>query len=163
SGTTDKPFEALRLQHVVAARFGRLPEEGRRLLEVVSTAGRPIPQRVALEAAAVDVDSGRLLTAMRGARLIRTRGAAPEDAIEAYHDRIRETVVKQMVPDRARRCHARLGAALESWRAAPADMMSLHFELAGQLDKGAHYARLAADNAESALAFDRAAELHRRA
>jgi predicted ATPase len=87
------------LEEVLAARVTALPPEARRLLEVVAVAGGPIARRVALEAAEVGSGAERALHVLCVGGLLWTGGVRDEDAIDTYHDRIRERVLASIGPD----------------------------------------------------------------
>src|SRR5690606_16177348 len=57
--------------------------------------------------------------------------------------------------------HGWLGEALEDWGSDDAEMLAEHFLGAGRPDRAARHALQAAENAERALAFDRAARMLR--
>src|SRR5690606_35978090 len=94
--------------------------------------------------------------------LVRVRGPRPLDAIEPFHDRIREAVYAHQPADRQRELHHALARALEA-AGAPAAQLHAHFEAAGDAERVAHYLVVAAEAARAAFAFGRAAELFRRA
>lgn len=149
------------LDEVIRARVSRLPEAARRLLEVVAVAGQP----VGVEAArlASDLGSGEqiALAILRSGRLIRSRETGEQDYIEAYHDRIRETVLAQLPPGGLKTHHHHLALALESSSRPDPETLAIHFQGAEENDKASDYAAIAAAQATDALAFDRAVRLYR--
>src|SRR5262249_37040295 len=75
-GSADRAFAGVSLEGILSTRVGRLSEEARRLLAVLSVAARPIEQGVcarAAEVAAPDAPFG----ALRAAQLVRSRGLRP--------------------------------------------------------------------------------------
>src|SRR5262249_12078551 len=96
-------------------------------------------------------------------RLIRNTGRVGTDEIETYHDRIRETVVARLEPEVTREHHRRLALALESSSSADPEVVGMHLLGSGQPERAADYFATAAVQAADALAFDRAADLYRRA
>ena len=102
---------------------------------------------------------------LRVARLVRTTTEEREGQVEPYHDRVRETVLARLDPERRRSCHLRLADAMEATGGAAHDPQGLvrHLEGAGQADRAARQAELAAAAALDSLAFDQAAELFRTA
>ncbi len=101
------------LDDVVWARICRLPEEARRLLEVVAISGRPLPQTDACRCVEGLVDGRSALALLRSGRLVRGV-AGSEEQIEIYHDRVRETVVARLDPEAMRGHHRRLALVLEA-------------------------------------------------
>lgn len=139
----------------------RLPDESRRLLEVISVAGHPIRQDDAFRAAELTEDSRNVLDLLRVARLVRTTGTDLHDEAVAFHDRIRETVTAHLSSDRIAECHRWLAASLEAVGTAEPAVLAAHFLGADDLSRAGEYYAIAADRSTEALAFDRAAELYR--
>jgi len=162
AGAGDAPGgrREIALDEVIAARIARLPEEARRLLEVVAVAGRPLAQEIAIRAAQLDGDAAALAV-LRAGRLVRTRGARDDDPIETYHDRVREAVVAGLPPATLRERHRRLAVALETSGSADDETLAVHFREAGEIEQAGEHAAAAAARAAEALAFDRAARLYR--
>ncbi len=151
----------LRLSEALRARIARLDPGARRLLEIVSMAGTPLPQETAAAAAEVDLaELGRRIAVLRAGNLLRTAGARRTDTIEAFHDRVREAAVLGLDDAGRRAAHLRLAVALEASSAADPEALTTHWQGAGDVEKAATYASWAAGLAEGALAFDRAARLH---
>jgi serine/threonine protein kinase len=152
----------VRLDDALWARIQRLEPPARRLLELIAVAGGPVPQSIASHAVAADFDElTRLLATLRVGNLVRTSGAGQEDVIETFHDRIRETVVNRLAEATQRAWHGRLALTLEAAGSTELERLAVHWESAGDLERAAGYALRAADQAATALAFDRAAKLYR--
>jgi len=156
------PSAEVTLDGVIRARLRRLPEDARRLLEVVAVAGRPLPPAIAARA----VDLGGALeraavAALRAAHLVLSRQAGEGEAIEAYHDRIREAAVASLPAARLAECHRRLATALEASGRADPEALTVHLLGAGERERAGEHAAAAAEGAAAALAFDRAVELYR--
>jgi hypothetical protein len=152
------------LDELLEARLSALSAEARALLAVIALAAVPIPQAVALAAAGLPVGDLGLaeLEQLRAARLVRTDGAKGRDAVECYHDRIRDAAARAVDPATRRHLHLSLASALER-DPTHAEALAEHFHEAGDTAQAAHFAALAAERAATTLAFDRAAELYRRA
>lgn len=89
--------QTLELDEVIWTRVSRLPEETRRLLELIAVAGRPIVSAEAYRALAVGAKGQNLLVQLRTRNFIRATEAEDESTIvESYHDRIRESVVNHL-------------------------------------------------------------------
>ncbi len=155
---------ALRLDDALAARVERLEPSARRVLEIACVLGAPTAQETVAQAAALEMgEFARAVALLRTSNLVRTRGARVSDAIEPYHDRVREAVVAHVAPDVMRECHERIGSALEVSKAFDPEVLATHWTGAGQPVRAAKYAVVAAEQAAGALAFDRAARLYEQA
>jgi serine/threonine protein kinase len=152
-----------RLDDALWSRILTLDPAARRLLELIAVAGEPLSQRLAMQAA--DLDVGELVRAtgvLRVASLARTLGARSDDSIECYHDRVREAVVGRLDAERQREHHERLANALEAAVGAAQDPLALvrHLEAAGQAERAAGQAERAGRLAAQALAFERAVAMY---
>ena len=105
----------LKLDEALWARVSRLELPARQLLELVVVAGGPLMQETASAAAAIDFgEFGKRVSLLRVANLVKTTGARRTDAIEPYHDRVREAVLQHLDGKTRKRCHERLALALEA-------------------------------------------------
>ena len=148
------------LPQVMAARLGILGSPARTLLEVVAVAGRPIDARQALTAASLLSGARRAMITLQEERLLRLSAAAG-NAVEVYHDRIRESVLATLAPGALRERHRSLAHTLV--RDADPDPQALyrHFLGAGETAPAADWATEAAARADRAFAFAEAADLYR--
>ena len=146
---------------VISARVAALPTTARRLLELLAVFGPPLNVAIAREAADLRSTELEALTILRARRLIRVRSVERTEQVEPYHDRVRETVLKQLPASAAQAHHRRLAEALEAARHPDPETLAIHFHGAGLSERARHYAILAAAQAGEALAFDRAARLYR--
>ncbi len=160
---TQSPAASIALDDVLWARIRRLPEEARRVLEIVAVSGQPLELESISRCAELVHDERVSLSLLRSARLIRSTARIGTDEIETYHDRIRETVVARLEPEVTREHHRRLALALEASGSADPEVLGVHLLGSGQPERAADYFARAADQAAEALAFDRAAALYRRA
>jgi eukaryotic-like serine/threonine-protein kinase len=159
----DRSRSRLTLDDVVHGRINQLSEDARRVLRVIAVAGRLEEQDLALAAAGAPGDPHRVLAELRAASLIRTRGPRSTDTVELYHDRIRECVVGRLATPILMSVHQSLASTLEGHPGIEPQVLSTHFEGAGNRVKARGYALEAAAVADAALAFDRAAMLYQRA
>jgi serine/threonine protein kinase len=149
------------LDDVLWSRIQELPDEVKRLLEMIAVAGQPTRMDVIYEAAGFAIRDPQILTRLRIDRLIRSSGPNLDSELEAYHDRIRETVVSHLpLPSKVHH-HRALAESLEGKGGADAETLAYHFLEAKVPDKAGGYLELAADKAAESLAFDHAAGLYR--
>ncbi|MEJ7730519.1 MAG: AAA family ATPase [Polyangiaceae bacterium] len=150
---------AVSLEQVLLTRVSRLPDDARRLLETLCIAGGPLPLAVAMRAAGLEITGPASLAALRAVKLARTHARGLGTEIEPFHDRIRETVADNLA-ERARRELAGHLAVELAASGADAETVLEQFLAAGDPERGAAFARTAADKAQESLAFDRAARLY---
>jgi serine/threonine protein kinase len=152
----------LRLQTVLLNRVDGLPDEARRLLEVVALAGKPLRRPVAEQASGIGRgDEGASEQLLRVRHLLRlgTDGAS----LEPYHDRIRDTVTSALPAKDLPDLHRRIAQALMDGGQPDPEDMALHLGAAGDRERAADFAIAAAEKWTAALAFDRAAASYRMA
>ncbi len=155
---------APRLDDVLWARILRLERPQRRVLDVACVIGAPMAQELVAQAAGLDMrDFVRAASLLRTSNLVRTGGARATDAIEPYHDRVREAVFARLTEDERSHCHERIASALEASKAYDPEVLAVHWAGAGQPSKASRYMVVAAEQAALALAFQRAARLYQRA
>lgn len=148
---------------VLYARLERLPPHALRLLELVAVAGRPVSQTVALKAVDLGTDGQPALVLLLSEHLLRTRLVGEDDALEPYHDRIREALVRRLSAQALEAAHQRIATVLLSTADPDPEALALHLFGAGDRATASAYAHRAAIKASASLAFDRAAELYRMA
>jgi eukaryotic-like serine/threonine-protein kinase len=147
------------IDKVVSARIAQLPDEGRRLLEIVAVSGQPLARNVAKKAAEIEADE-QLLQILRSSHLLRSTSVGAYEEIDTYHDRIREAVITSLSSESQKNYHHCLAIALEAVKTLDAERLAKHFQLAGESEKACDYTITAAEQAAEALAFDRAAQLY---
>jgi hypothetical protein len=157
----DAPSEVLDLDRVLWSRIQALPSPAKELLEIIAIAGRPVRNRHWHGASPHAAQDPRALALLRYEHLLRSAGAAPDDEVEPYHDRVRETIVARLDPATRKVHHRRLAISLAG--DGDPETVAAHFAEAGERERaGEHFGR-AAQIAAQALAFDRAASLYERA
>jgi serine/threonine protein kinase len=148
----------VKLDDAIWTRVRDLEPAARTVAEIVAVAGKPLATEVV--AAAANLEPGELArrtATLRAANLVRSGGGRWSEAIEPYHDRVREAVLAQLDPERTRRVHEALAIAYEAGSHKDVETLAAHWHGAGNAARAAHYGELAGDEARSALAFDRAA------
>jgi serine/threonine protein kinase len=151
----------LDLDEVLWTRIQRQPDDAKQLLGVVAVSGRPIRQAAAFQASELGGGGRMALASLRSARLVRRVGETQNDEIEVYHDRIRETVVAHLTPERLRLHHERLAQVLSTSGPVDPEILAGHLRGSGDLSRACEYYSRGADQAAAALAFDHAARLYR--
>jgi eukaryotic-like serine/threonine-protein kinase len=152
------------LELLIRERIASIDVASRGLLEVIMLSGRPLDRRIAVAAAGLRSEASLALATLDRANLvIATADHDGNEAIEPYHDRIRETVTTMLGDDQRRACHRRLAEALEGSDGDHSESLALHWKNAGENARAAAHASRAADRAAQALAFDHAASLYRMA
>jgi eukaryotic-like serine/threonine-protein kinase len=147
---------------VTRGRLDGIASDARTLVELVAVAGGPIEASVALDLAGLGSGGWPLVYRMCNQSLLRegeVRSERPE-TLETYHDRVRETLLAALSPEGLRSRHRQLAEGLRTRPAIDPERLMRHFLGAGDEIQGADYARLAAERASAALAFERAAELY---
>jgi serine/threonine protein kinase len=149
----------MKIDTIVSARIAQLPEDGRRLLEVVAVSGQPLARAIAKQAAELEADE-HILPILRASHLLRSTSSGGYEEIDTYHDRIREAVIANLSPEALIDYHRNLAIAFEDDKSLDPERLAKHYQMAGESDKACDYAIAAADQAAEALAFDRAAHLY---
>jgi len=163
SGRSPEPARGRGLDEVLWGRISRLPPEALRLLEAASVAGRPVPLRLVRDASGVGSLPSLALSALRSGKLLRCSGPGLDDLVEAYHDRVRETVSAHIPADALKGYHGGLAIALEQSGDADPETIAAHYLGAEVPDRAGRYYEQAAEQAARALAFERAEDFYRRA
>ena len=149
------------LERVLDDRLAELPPIAARILELVSIAARPVDLTLLWSSATGGKSEHDVIASLRAARLVRTTTRSGRELVETYHDRVREVLVGRLDASLVRRRHLALALAHETSGVADPEAMAFHFHAAGEEDRGAHYAEIAADRAAGALAFEQAAKLYK--
>jgi serine/threonine protein kinase/tetratricopeptide (TPR) repeat protein len=149
------------LGEMLDAQFRRQPPEARALLDLLAVAAHPLRPALAFAAAGLHGDERPLVKRLRSAKLLRL--SAGSEALELYHDRIRESLAAAVPPDRRVKLHRALASALDAAGDAEPEVLFIHFNASGQIAKALGVAVRAAEKAAKALAFDQAAQFYRHA
>ena len=147
---------------LVRARMAKLSPEVQAMLAVSSVAARPLPVAIAAHAAGIvgGHDEAATLSTERLATLRQVDG---EMILHPAHDYVRAAVLASLDIEVKASWHEALARAFEAVQ-GPARLDSQavveHWLAAGHPANAAHHAVAAAQNAEQALAFRRAADLY---
>ena len=149
------------LAAVIARRVDRLPAPARELVELLAVAGGPLDRDVVRRALATDADPRPALALLHARRLARPVPLGDGIADAVGHDRIAETVLGRLAPDRRRALHLALAGALGS--DVDPRLLVHHYEHGGEVRRAAELALVAGRRAAADFAFHQAAELYGRA
>jgi hypothetical protein len=154
----------LRLDLALWARIQAQSCAARRLLEVVSVGSFPMRLETAAASAELSrADCSKSASLLSIANLVRTTGSRARDAIEPYHDRVRDAVLRRLDDKRKVQLHRRIADELQADGAANRDphLLIRHLEAAGDWQRAAELAGEAAQRASAAMAFEQCAALYR--
>jgi tRNA A-37 threonylcarbamoyl transferase component Bud32 len=151
----------LRLDDALHQRISGLSDDAVELLRTVAVAGGIVSEEVAVRAARLAADAAHKAPALLRAEHL-LRGMRRGTALDTFHDRVRETVIAHLGPDVLQSIHARLAAAFLASGSTDAEVLTFHFGAAGDTEREAEWAMVAAKKAEGALAFGRAVVLYER-
>jgi len=149
------------LDEVLWREVSRLPDEARRLLEVLAVAGRPLRFDEACRSSGVGEGGRGAFALLRSCRMARRGGSSHEEEIETYHDRVRETVVSCLAPEVRLGHHRQLARTLELMGTRDPEILATHYRQAGEAAAASKYYAMAAHRADESLAFHQAAGLFR--
>lgn len=148
------------LRAALSRRINELPDSARSLLELVSVAQRPVPDRV-LDHILSTEESLALRSSLVAGQFIRTSYHEAQELVAPYHDRLREVVAAAMTPVEILDAHRRLAAAFAALGGAATDL-GFHYRESGDPRAFEHLCRAARD-AASELAFVRAGDMFQQA
>jgi eukaryotic-like serine/threonine-protein kinase len=161
ASATGATLAVLTLDQMVSERLDRLPEQARKVIEIVAVSGRPLPVSVVASASGVEGGIHEVVSVLSARRFARTGLRDGREVVETTHDRIRETIVAQLPPPALREHHRRLARVLEGIPGAGAEAIAVHWLGAGDVKRASRFAEGAAEQAAAKLAFDQAARLYR--
>ena len=154
-------LERITLEDAVLQLIARLGDDAKRLATVISLAHTPITIDVAARAAERPTETSfDTIGALRNAQLVATSGVGRARRLEPSHDRIRRALDAQLDDDGRRALHGQLAEALEAAGGEDPAALALHWQQAGKPQAAVRHVLRAAEQAEAALAFHRAARLY---
>jgi len=160
--TGDEQLARLTLEELVRSRSQLLSDGARRVLNVLSVAGRPIPLALAVRAASVLRDARSCIHELQSLHLIRTRDSARDRLLEVYHDRLREVVQSLLSSEEHAAINLSLLQALRETGSSDCDWLHALALAVDERTDALRYGLQAAARASEKLAFERAAELYER-
>jgi hypothetical protein len=161
-GESELP-ETSDLAQLVVSRLARLSAAERELVEIVSLMGRPVRSDVLKELCAPGSSAEIVSRALCARRFFKIQTVEPQPSYEIFHDQLRVLVLEATERERQVGLHARVAAALAPRADVEPELLSHHFEGAGQLEQAALHAGRAGRDALASLAFGRAAAAFARA
>ncbi|MBX3158259.1 MAG: protein kinase [Deltaproteobacteria bacterium] len=153
-------------RHSEMRRLERLAPAERAVAELaaLATSGTTFEQlRSLAELPATQLVS--VLRALEDARILKVSPSASGEVLYGvYHQRLREAASAAITPEARRALHLRFAQLGEREAArAPAEQLAHHYERAGERERGAHWAIVAANAARAQLAWGVAADWYERA
>ena len=112
SNSTD--WRPVPLNESIIQKLRRLPEGSKLLLESVAIAGKATQASELSTVSGAESTALSLLTHMRSERLVRLVGSGDGQLVDTWHDKIRETVLDGMAPEKRSAMHLKYGEVLAS-------------------------------------------------
>ena len=106
-------IEQIPLREVIKRKLDRLPSEAEQILNIVGVSGQALRLDEALKAVELDAQATSIVSHMRNEKLLRLTGADGELTVDTYHDKVRETVLRQMLVDDRHTIHVALAETIE--------------------------------------------------
>lgn len=156
-------ISSLRLSDLLLQRVRELPEEARRILEIVSVSGGALDHRSLFRAIGTTSAAHDALANLERKSLVQSSTADRLRLWEVYHHRIRDVVLESLEEPTKQRHHHAIADAMLTTDEPNLPQVVEHYEAAGDLDAVRRYLMPAARRATDLLAFARAAELYKRA
>lgn len=151
------------LEGYLRNRLDHLDLEARELLNLLALAGEPLDWEILVRASGLGEGTSAALARLRRQQLVRAQGERGRLQLEPTHDRVRRAAEELLAEDRRAPLHLRLAEALLQGASAEPMALGRHLKAAGQPQRARDYMLAAAERAEQALAFGRAADLFREA
>jgi serine/threonine protein kinase len=159
----NRPAGVVALDDLLWRRIQQLPADAREVLEAVAVAGSPISQSCAFQAAGHSGQDPKVVSLLRNSLFARRAGAFGSNEIDTYHDRVRESVLARLAPQKLAGYHLQLARSLEQSGSGDAEALAMHYELGGDRRTSAGFYAQAANRATEVVAFDKAAALYTKA
>jgi hypothetical protein len=143
---------------MIRGRLDALSPIARQLSEALSVAVEPLSNGTLYRIVrASDAELAREIRLLIHENLVRVTGGLETDRLEPFHDQIRKTAQAALSPSDLKSWHLRLVQAFEADENPDPQKLLRHYLGAGEMAAAFRCALAAANIAEKALAFDRAA------
>lgn len=149
------------LEGYLRSRLDHLDAEARDLLNLLALAGEPLDWEILVRASGLGEGTAAVLARLRRQQLVRAQGERARLQLEPTHDRVRRAAEDLLEEAQRAPVHLRLAEALLQQGSAEPMALARHLKAAGQSQRARSYMLEAAERAEQALAFGRAADLFR--
>ncbi|MGZ3456575.1 MAG: serine/threonine-protein kinase, partial [Polyangiales bacterium] len=111
--SSERTGTTVTLDDVLARRMQALAPAERALVETLAVAGSPIPLSSAFAAAGIAHEGVlRAIWSLRAGHFVRSTGSSAGDRVEVHHDRMRESLLRQLPRDRVDALHLSIGREL---------------------------------------------------
>lgn len=149
------------LEEAIWSRILRLEKNALKLLEIICVSVIPLDEEIVAEIAGLErAQWVPALASLLVGFFIQSTGQAGETKIEPYHDRIRETMLAHLEPERLRHYHLQLAHELDLGSTlVDKEVVVKHLEAAGRYQQAADLAQKASFMATKQLAFGKTADL----
>ncbi|MFN7842811.1 MAG: protein kinase domain-containing protein [Pirellula sp.] len=111
--------QVVQLNDVIQRKLEKLPPDARQLLNVVSVSGKALIASEAAGSAGQDTVPLATINRMRSERLLRLVGDEQSLTLDTYHDRVRETILRDLPVETRRELHISIASNIE--KTLPAD------------------------------------------
>lgn len=152
---------AIRLEGFFERRIQALGRAPLALMRILAVAGRPLEIALAARAAGLEDNLQEALATVRDAQLVSTLRVKGREALEPFHQRVRQSILFSLDDETLRKAHLALAMAMEGHPGADAEALAFHYLEGGRPDRASQHAQAAAEVARQAMAFDRSARLYR--
>ena len=155
--STGDQNEIAKLTDIVCLNWEEdLEPNAKRFLQIICTAGKPMPQEIARRLWGTRKHFDEILSTLFHEEYIRLVSSDSGVALIPYHDIVKQGVSARMKPSDRQSIHASIAETLESYGGVLPGKMAYHFKEAGNGNKASHYFCLAGELASNSMAFSEA-------
>ena len=149
------------LESMLSRRMASLTNDQRHLVEAVCVANHPLPREIVSAGVNYSEDAVHELSSLGFLRTTKQEILDGVLVLEAYHDRLRETVVGLLEEDRRTQLHAQIALNMAAQEEPDAALCAEHFAAAHLISEAAEFSIKAGHEAMQVFAFDQAVERFR--